>query len=333
MRRIISSLILIFISFTLNSQNLIAHYPLDTNGNDISGNSLHATVTGGTSANDRNSNANQAMNFSAGGKMEVSDTSYFNFGLRGEITIAAWFKISTTKTYSSIAITGTASWVPGMAFGVNWETDKLLFGVGSNSGAAGSIGVFSKMSVNDGAWHHGLVTVNTTTNQMKMFIDGNLVKIDKYNAFGTTGGSISSDSTYLDITGLNFVNSPTTLLVMGNSPWSQNFDGDLDEIMFFDGAVSDVQVQQIYNGIPLGVINDMISNSLNVFPNPTSGELNIVSDNSVRKIEIFNTTGQMVYTKNIGTKTAGLNLQLESGMYVMRIFEESKVLSGRLMIK
>lgn len=58
--------------------------------------------------------------------------------------------------------------------------------------------------------------------------------------------------------------------------------------------------------------------ALNVFPNPVGDELNIRLDNSIEEVELFNLTGQSVYSmKNIGLQNVKIEVStLASGIYL-----------------
>jgi len=63
MKKLLLTTFLLSILVNVNSQTLIAHYPLDGNGIDVSGNSLNGTETNLTAADDKDGNAVMATEF------------------------------------------------------------------------------------------------------------------------------------------------------------------------------------------------------------------------------------------------------------------------------
>ena len=63
--------------------------------------------------------------------------------------------------------------------------------------------------------------------------------------------------------------------------------------------------------------------SISVYPNPTSGNVNIVAF-GINHITVMNTLGQVVYESNADGNTATLDLtQYQAGVYVVRVATEN----------
>ncbi|WP_462281148.1 T9SS type A sorting domain-containing protein, partial [Salinivirga cyanobacteriivorans] len=66
--------------------------------------------------------------------------------------------------------------------------------------------------------------------------------------------------------------------------------------------------------------------SLNVYPNPTSDRLNIASDSSIEKVEIFNAQGQIVIQRAANADKLSLNISdLTEGTYFVRVQSNNNV--------
>lgn len=68
-----------------------------------------------------------------------------------------------------------------------------------------------------------------------------------------------------------------------------------------------------------------------IFPNPASGFITIVSSVPIEKIELFDIQGEKVLSS---IATQKLNVEnLKSGMYLLKIFNNDKSATKRLIIK
>lgn len=73
---------------------------------------------------------------------------------------------------------------------------------------------------------------------------------------------------------------------------------------------------------------------MSVYPNPTSSHLTIHSDFLFSYAEIFNLNGQRVfYSQRDKTEKLGLNLNLTSGMYLLKITGDDEYAASKLMIE
>jgi xylan 1,4-beta-xylosidase len=73
--------------------------------------------------------------------------------------------------------------------------------------------------------------------------------------------------------------------------------------------------------------------NLSIYPNPAKDRLSIVSGFQFDKVEIFSITGSLVYQYKTGaTVKSVLNLNLDSGIYVLKVSSEKNAASLKLMI-
>lgn len=329
-------LILIALHLGALCQGLVVHYPLDSSGNDISGNDIHGTLTGATSVAGHDGSPNGAMQFVSGAMLEVTDTAKFNFGIHGELTTSAWFKTATTKTYSCIYMCGTGAWMSGYLMGVNWEPKKIMFGIGADGfGALSDVAaIVSEDTVNDGEWHHIAVTVDTTTEELIMYLDGSKARIQRYDAFGVTGGTLNTDSTVLDITGVNYKMIPSTASFMvGNSAWGQYFDGEIDDVRIYNDGLSASDIQDLVNSIPTGVIDDVLENGITLYPNPSNGVFDVRSDTKIKTIQFYDVDGRLVDSMLVNAFNPQVSVNIPTGIYIVRIFSEGGVHTRKLIME
>jgi len=77
-------------------------------------------------------------------------------------------------------------------------------------------------------------------------------------------------------------------------------------------------------------INSADDNAINVYPNPTSGVININSNEVVKNITVFNMNGQqMINAKNVNSVDLSV---LAKGTYVVRVDLESGKIATRTIV-
>ncbi len=243
MRTIILLLAWLSLSASALSQNLVAYYPFNGNNNDESGNSINPTYTGAgvILTTDRFGNANKAYNF------DGATNSYMRMPSdllpTTNRTVSFWFNAATVSIRPFMLTYGGNSGPPGTSFlmGLNasgcgcyhtqahYNTNAVSYTYGADP-------------VNQ--WIHWVVTVNGSTT--KMYVNGTLV--------ANVPGSFTSN-TYVsgrDLAIGVMVNS------VGIAPYTDvngsYFQGKLDDIRIYDNAMTDAQVQNLYNNESTGLV-------------------------------------------------------------------------------
>ncbi len=74
------------------------------------------------------------------------------------------------------------------------------------------------------------------------------------------------------------------------------------------------------------------NNDLTVFPNPSTGILNFTEELQNEKIEIFSLTGKKIFEKEV-TNTNSLNLNLNPGIYLLKISNNTRANYSKIIIK
>ncbi len=87
------------------------------------------------------------------------------------------------------------------------------------------------------------------------------------------------------------------------------------------------------NGNPLG-LTEISEGNIRVFPNPTSEFLTISADFDIESVQLFNSLGQLVYSKRsyITNKPIALN-HLSKGLHVIVINSENKEYSHKILLE
>lgn len=78
--------------------------------------------------------------------------------------------------------------------------------------------------------------------------------------------------------------------------------------------------------------NIRFDNDLTIFPNPTNGILNFTEDLQNEKIEIFSLTGQKVFDKEVNNINS-IKLNLNSGIYLLKVSNNHRVINSKIIIK
>lgn len=74
-------------------------------------------------------------------------------------------------------------------------------------------------------------------------------------------------------------------------------------------------------------------NSISIFPNPTTSQLNIQSKEKLEKIILFNLVGQIVFEKQTNNRLEKINTSgIKAGIYFIRIKTEKRIVNKRVVI-
>ena len=82
----------------------------------------------------------------------------------------------------------------------------------------------------------------------------------------------------------------------------------------------------------LSVNNVNLDEDLIIFPNPSNGILNFMEELQNEKIEIFSLTGQKIFDREV-TNTNSLKLNLNSGIYLLKVSNNHRVINSKIIIK
>ena len=198
---------------------LLAHYKLDGNTNDSSGNNNHATNYGATPVSDGKINGSYLFNDTYN-VVHSNAALYIRTGL------------STGTTKSSYTFT---AWVSQATSGVIVGSNPPVYG-GLSLYLSGTTAV---ASVNNNpqekaqwtgvgiGWNHLAAVFNRTEGNIKIFINGELK------------GTTSWNGAYL--------NRPISLGSDDGSSPEYNYQGKIDEVKIFNNALSDRMVKSVYN--------------------------------------------------------------------------------------
>jgi hypothetical protein len=227
---------------TFPPQNIVAQYSFES-GNDGYVNNP-APVDG---------KVGNALSFSSSSHVELPSTSQLNLG-QDNFSIAMWVKtqqpngtfLSKEKNQFGVSRTGYSLYFSSGQPGLRLGTGQGLWSCGPNASYSCTNYSASK-SINDGEWHLVAVTVDRENpNGGKIYIDGaeRLIFDPILRA-----GSLDNDN-------------PLKLGI---------FQGELDEVIIFKRAITESEIQHIYEAGSDGVckIDTTIPNLVNLSVTPT----------------------------------------------------------------
>ncbi|UMB59368.1 T9SS type A sorting domain-containing protein [Lutibacter sp. A80] len=132
--------------------------------------------------------------------------------------------------------------------------------------------------------------------------------------------------------GWAYRNTPGPNTVFSVGDWNYSGVGALDEATTNATAATPFPIAT-YNMSVLSVVKDQIEGFI-MYPNPvTNGMLYMSSKSSLNKqVTIFALTGQQVYSKNLQAKEHIDISSLNKGIYLVRIIEEDKIATRKLVV-
>lgn len=214
------------------AQTPVVHYPFNNNANDAIGN-LHGTVTNATLVPDRFGNANSAYSFNGNSSLIVMPHGpAFDFGT-GAFSVSCWVKSSSNLGLMTLANKGTEQNSPwkGILLFLNQNSVGQIQG---RTDANKTVTSPNGFAYNNNAWHFVVYTRSGTLHSL--YIDGTL----------------SNSATHSVVDDV----SNNRQLYIGRNPWGpeQYFMGTLDDIKFFNTALTPAQISSLYNAPACGSI-------------------------------------------------------------------------------
>ncbi|MCH7557578.1 MAG: discoidin domain-containing protein [Planctomycetes bacterium] len=203
-----------------NSANLAAHYQLDGNLNDSSGQGRNGTTTGVLTY--VAGKIGQAVNLDGSTFVEI--TGYKGVTGTQSRTMAAWIKTGTTGEI--------------LSWGQNTDGQKWIFRVQTSNGTDGAIRVevnsgyiVGDIDMRDNQWHHVAAVFEgddtPEVQDIKLYVDGLL---DTVSALNNNSINTASD----------------TDVRIGKAPWQDRpFTGQIDDVRIYDNALSYAEVANL----------------------------------------------------------------------------------------
>ena len=311
---------------------LVASYPFSGNANDISGSNYNGTNNGATLTTDRFGNANSAYSFNGTSNyIDVNDVSPLRLN-NTDYTISFWTELNAYSTGGGTAFiykrsNGSQN---GWGLGADQGTqNKLMLLTSENTDPRG----YSTSTLALSGWHNITAVYTQTSQELKFYIDGVLDNT-------TTG----VDNNYNPVGGMPTPSASCTSVMRfgqdtkNNSYW---LDGKLDDIKIYNRALTDCDVDSLFNEPnPLSTgVTELNSGSIKIYPNPASSRIYIDNTNSIQtdinSIRVTNSIGQVVFIHKTSEKILSIDLSsLKSGIYFLQFTgKQGNIIDTRKIIK
>lgn len=238
--------------FTIASMQLsaaeIANYPMDGTLVDIGPNSFNGKLVYGSisSTSDRHGTFGGALNFN-GDVVEITQLKNYDFG--DKLTISFWMNRRSNQGYMGLINNGITTESFDIRMG---RENNGTFIFAQSNWTDGRTSSSSRNVIQIGRWHHVAIVLNNGSS--KMFIDGNLI-----NEATTNPGSLA------------IINRPVIIGANANGKNHENFTGYLDDIIFYDTALSDEAILSISNDSYSSAYNIQLAPSIENPSVPVSG--------------------------------------------------------------
>ncbi len=80
-------------------------------------------------------------------------------------------------------------------------------------------------------------------------------------------------------------------------------------------------------------VEDLDFNQLAMYPNPTDGQLNLDQNTSFNQMNVYSIEGKLIMTKNLQMGSNEMNLELNSGIYILEFHGENNKAIKKLVVK
>ena len=298
--------IILTISLQANAQipsyvpttGLIGYWPFSGNANDVSGNGHNGTVNGATLSTDRRGNSNSAYLFNGtSDNIFVPSTGIMNVT---RTTVSAWVKYignaDLQKTFDTYFKFGNGT---NHSLGYSYDFTNQNFNLFQK--CKGAIMTLSNLN---NAWHNIIIVQDSILS--KLYLDG--VKIDSINyTSGTCYGG-------------------TNNLVFGADPDdAQWMTGYLDDIGFWNRALTQAEITLLFQSIPAGIETTTNQKIYKIYPSPIQDFVTIeISDELLgSQFSIKDLFGRIMKTGELKSIINIIDLnELNPGVYLVTLGRE-----------
>lgn len=155
-------------------------------------------------------------------------------GVASEFTISAWAKLDTASSWATIVKNWGDANVGTFHFGLNAAGSRWsnFLGLVTN----GALSVEDTGTAQTGQWLHLITTASQSQGKMRLYVNNAMVHEVSFSGTITTFGNLMSFGAKL--------NDSQTGIAPVNPGW---LDGCLDEVAFWDSALSPSQIGDIYS--------------------------------------------------------------------------------------
>ncbi len=207
--------------------SLVGYYPFTGNANDLSGNSLHGTVSGATLTTDRFGNANSAYIFD--GSNDVISLPAGSYTTLNVYTYSFWYKQNAAQAGIPICF-GESSY--GYCQAVTVQTNGAIFAGAYNNGSNPLQSYISSPGMSNQQWVHVVMTRDFS--QVALYVNGSQIS---YTSTANTNNQNASYGT----------NTPIKAYIGARTLNTLYFNGVIDDVRIYGTALTQTAVTELYN--------------------------------------------------------------------------------------
>ena len=305
-----------FISYAQLTNGLVARYDFE-NGTVINQVDNKTGINNGaTAATDRFGNSNQAFYFDGIDDRIKLDTT----GLAlNEFTYSVWVKIDSFP-----ATTGNRSWI--MRVGGDNNNYEQLINL-NNSYNTGTPVIANGFG---GAGYNVAAPVSSTYEDVDRSMDSSwnhlvFVRADTFWAFYVNDTLV--DSVHHSPLTPYYGNNGIIAMVGARNDSSYLFNGFIDDIKIYNRAISETEVSLLYNEMPTALNQVSGHTKIDLFPNPSLGQLYLNFGKSMKDIQVnmYDLQGRTLQTSIFqDQRNITLELPKEPMLYVVEIIADGE---------
>jgi|APIni6443716594_1056825.scaffolds.fasta_scaffold03468_1 hypothetical protein len=215
-----------------NFDSLVAYYPFNGNTNDESGNNLHLTNHGAVLTTDRFGTENNAYLFNGSATISCTDDDLLD--ITSDFTISFWIKNPGSVLHQFVMSKHTAGEDNTGSWGIaSYDQGNTYSFVATPHWGFGPPNPTTPI-ISENKWHHITFIYKKATSEWKSFLDGSVVNS------GTQDFSIQN-------TGKDF-------MIGSCMGYNLNLTASLDDIRIYNVAMTDSEVQNLYNNEADGLV-------------------------------------------------------------------------------
>ena len=295
--------------------SLVAHWGFNGSVADLSGNGHNGIIVGTViDTTNRCSNLNSSYtNWSLNNYISVPDAQVLRLN-NMDFTISAWVYMLDTLSSSiyggQVIIdkrTSTGNGNYGWSLGIVASQRRPQFNISGGS----SYSLVSNSQIELNCWNYIVVEYINTTHRANLFINGLL------------------DSNSAILATPNFNNNASVRIGNDVAGYNYDFHGRIDDIRIYNRTLDSCSIDSLYRQCQflhcstLNSVNDLIFPSLlQISPMPNNGTFKVVINEIpfVKATLILRSiTGQKVKEIQLIDKTTEIDLNVESGIYLVTI--------------
>jgi hypothetical protein len=219
---------------------LVGYWPFNGNANDESGNNNNGNINGAILSNDINGNSNSAFAFNGNSHIYVPFSESIN-SIQNGLTMSSWIYMDggagpatpprIMELRGGYGGGGDAGFVM-LSQGNSNESRTFEVRWYNNDGST-NISISPTVALSALGWHHIVFSCDGQTGEGKLYIDG--VFADS-NALQSNQGLIAN---------CNY--NGNGLFIGAESSMLGYWGGSIDEVLLYNRAISDSEVQQLYS--------------------------------------------------------------------------------------